>query len=344
MKISFIVPAHNAADYIVRSVHSIIDLVKNRVSYEVLIVENGSEDNTLKLAAGLADDYAEVRVLHSGTSLAKARNVGIRHASGEWIFFVDADDLCEPGMMKAIPLLEKYKPEIFTAGFRKGKGAVYTRYRICNHLISGKGLESAKAWMVSAPTLRMTAWSKFYSRDFLISNDLFFDESLARSEDSEFLIRALNCCKKLLISDLIVYNYSQDSSSMMRSVLQGIAPSYLEPIRKAEKTAAKGSPGIRAAYPEFVYSMILIVAVHDFYDSAVRIPWAVRSRSMVRFLQEGPVKRALARMSFRALMKPRNWPVFFFKCRLINLGGAVCYLRSFYNRHQWQGEGTEPWT
>ena len=70
MKISFIVPAHNAADYIVRSVHSIIDLVKNRVSYEVLIVENGSEDNTLQLAAGLADDYADVRVLHSGTSLA----------------------------------------------------------------------------------------------------------------------------------------------------------------------------------------------------------------------------------------------------------------------------------
>ena len=130
---------------------------------------------------------------------------------------------------------------------------------------------------------------------------------------------------------------------MMRSVLQGIAPSYLEPIRKAEKTAVKGSPGVRAAYPDFVYSMILIVAVHDFYDSAVRIPWSVRNRRLVRFLRKGPVKRALARMSLRALLKPRNWPVFFFRCGFISLGGAVCYLRSFYNRHQWQGEGTKPW-
>lgn len=343
MKISFVIPAHNAADYIVRSVHSIIDLVPNTVSYEILIVENGSRDNTLQLAAGLADEHAEIRVLHSGTSLAMARNVGIRHASGEWLFFVDADDLCEPGMVKAIPLLEKYEPEIFAAGFRKGKGTVYTRYRICNQLISGEELESAKAWMISAPTLRMSAWSKFYSRDFLISNDLFFDESLARSEDSEFVIRALDRCNKLVISDLVVYNYSQDSSSMMRSVLQGIAPAYLEPIRKAEKTAVKGSPGVRAAYPEFVYSMILIVAVHDFYDAAVRIPWSVRNRRMVRFLRKGPVKRALARMSLRALLKPRNWPVFFLKCGFISLGGAVCYLRSFYNRHQWQGEGTKPW-
>ena len=83
MKISFVIPAHNAADYIVRSVHSIIDLVPDTVSYEILIVENGSEDNTLQLAAGLADDYEEIRVLHSGTSLAKARNVGMRHASGD---------------------------------------------------------------------------------------------------------------------------------------------------------------------------------------------------------------------------------------------------------------------
>ena len=67
MKISFIVPAHNAAETIVRSVHSIIDLFQNRVPYEVIIVENGSEDNTLRLAAELADNYDEVLLLHSKT-------------------------------------------------------------------------------------------------------------------------------------------------------------------------------------------------------------------------------------------------------------------------------------
>ena len=340
MKISFIVPAHNAAAYIERSVHSILDLFLDTVPFEILIVENGSEDNTLQLAAGLVDRYEEVFLHHSGTSLAKARNAGMRHASGEWLCFVDADDVCEPGMVKAIPLLEEYRPEMLVSGFRKGKHTVDNSYRISNRLIPDEELETAKAWMVSAPTRRMSAWAKIFSREFLISNDLFFDETLARSEDSEFLIRVLNRCSKMLISDLVTYRYSQEPSSMMRGILQGIAPSYLEPVRRAEEAAAEGSPGVKAAYPDFVYSMILIVAVHDFYDCAVRIPWSVRSRNLALFLQEGPVKRALARMTFRNLVQLRNWPVFFFKCGLISLGGAVCYLRSVYNRRLWRGEST----
>ena len=341
MKISFIVPAHNAADYIVRSVHSIIDLFQNTVPFEVIIVENGSEDNTLQLASELADNHAEVILLHSDTGLSKARNVGMRHASGEWLCFVDADDVCEPEMVKAIPFLEEHVPDILVSGFRKGKRTVYNRYKVCNSLIPDEELEAAKAWMISAPTLRMAAWAKFFCRDFLISNDLYFDETLTHSEDSEFLIRALNCCRKLLISGLIVYRYSQDPSSMMRSVSQGIAPSFLESVRKAEHTAAEGSPGVRAAYPDFVYSQIMIVAVHEFYDSAVSIPWSIRNRNMVLFLEEAPVKQAIARMTLKNLLLPRNWPVFLFKCRLISLGGAVSYLRSVYNRHLWHREKTE---
>lgn len=341
MKISFIVPAHNAAEYINRSVHSIIDLFQNTVPFEVIIVENGSVDNTLQLASELADNHAEILLLHSEIGLSKARNVGMQHASGEWLCFVDADDACEPEMVKAIPLLEEYVPDILVSGFRKGKHTVYSRYKVCNRLIPDEELESAKAWMISAPTLRMAAWAKFFYRDFLISNNLFFDESLSRSEDSEFLIRVLNRCKKILISDLIVYRYSQDPSSIMRNVSQGIAPLYLESVRKAEYTAAEGSPGVKAAYPDFVYSTIMIVAVHDFYDSAVRIPWSIRNRNLILFLQEEPVKRIVARMAFKNLLLLRNWPVFFFKCQLISLGGVVCYLRSVYNRRLWHSERTK---
>jgi hypothetical protein len=86
----------------------------------------------------------------------------------------------------------------------------------------------------------------------------------------------------------------------------------------------------------------MIVAVHDFYDSSVRIPWSIRNRNLVVFLQEDPVKKAVAHMAFKNLLLPRNWPVFFFKYRLINLGGAICYLRSVYNRHLWRSEKSEP--
>ncbi|MBQ3705277.1 MAG: glycosyltransferase family 2 protein [Clostridia bacterium] len=336
MKISFIIPAHNAADYIVRSVDSILNLFRTVVPFEIIIVENGSADDTPRLAAELADQHPEVLLCHSETGLPQARNEGMRHAGGEWICFVDADDQCEPEMVKAVSLLEKYGPDILAAGFRKGKRTVTSRYKAPNRLISGEELEPAKIWMISAPTRRMGAWAKFYSRDFLMSNHLFFDESLRRSEDSEFLIRALNRCDKMVISDLIIYSYSQDTVSMMRSVTQGAAAWYLEAIRKAERAASGGSPGVRAAFPDYVYSMTLIAAVHDFYDSAVKVPWAVRNRRQVLFLQEDPVKRAVAGMKIKNLLRPRNWPVFLFRHRLISLGGAVCYLRSVYNRRLWR--------
>ena len=341
MKISFIIPAHNAADTIVSLVHSILDLFRNTVPFEILLVENGSEDDTLRFASELADSCAEVLLLRSETASSAARNVGIQHASGEWLCFVDADDLCEPEMVNAIPLLEKYGPDILVSGYRKGKRTVAGRFTICNRLIPDAELESAKARMISAPTLWMTAWAKIFNRDFLISNDLFFDESLSRSEDSEFLLRALNHCKKMLITDLITYRYSQVPYSMTRSVTQGIAPPFLESVRKAENTTAESSPEVRAAYLNYVYSQIMVVAVHDFYDSAVRIPWSVRNRNLLLFLQEAPVKMAVARMVFRNLLLPRNWPVLLFKCRFITLGGAVCYLRSVHNRRLWRMEGKE---
>ncbi len=332
MKISFIIPAHNAADTLVRAVRSILGLFHGSVLFEILIVENGSGDDTLRLAAELADRYAEVVLLRSESGVSKARNVGIRYAGGDWICFVDADDQCEPGAADAIPLLEKYAPELLVSGYRKGQGTVSSRFRVCNRLIPGEELEAAKAWMISAPTLRMTVWAKFFRRDFLIANDLFFDEALTRSEDSEFLLRVLDRCRKMLVTDLVTYRYSPGPSSVTGSVSRGIASSFLEALRKADDTAAAGSPGLRAAYPDYVYSQIMLAAVHDFYDPAVRVPWSDRDRNMLRFLEEGPVKRAVARMRFRNLLHPRNWPVFLFKCRLIRPGGAVCCLRSLRNR------------
>ncbi len=341
MKVSFIIPAHNAAGFIVRSVQTIIDLFRDAVPYEIVVVENGSEDSTLQLASELADAHSEVRLLHSETGASRARNAGIRHASGDWICFVDADDAFEPDIIKAIPFLEKYVPDILVSGFRKGKRDVYCRYKVRNRPVPDEDLESAKAWMISAPTRWMASWAKFFNRDYLISNDLIFDESLTRSEDSEFLIRTLNRCRKILFTDLIVYRYNQSPSSVMRSATQGIASSYLDALRKAEHTADEGSSGVRAAYPDYVYSQIMIVAVHDFYDSAADIPWSVRNRSLALFLQEDPVRRAVAHMTFRNLFRIRNWPVLFFKIRLTGLGGAACYLRSVRNRIIWSREKAE---
>lgn len=105
MSISFIIPARNEENYIGLTIESILkeppDLVK-----EIIVVDNGSTDNTAKIAAA----YPKVRVLYEpqpGTN--RARQAGLNIATGEIIAFIDADNWVTPGWSeKAIRYLERH--------------------------------------------------------------------------------------------------------------------------------------------------------------------------------------------------------------------------------------------
>ncbi len=95
MKASIIIPAYNIEDGLERCVRSVLGQTLRDL--EVIIVDDGSTDATGRLADELAASEPNVRVIHQpngGTS--RARNAGIRAASGEYLGFVDADDCVEP--------------------------------------------------------------------------------------------------------------------------------------------------------------------------------------------------------------------------------------------------------
>ncbi|HEP1062504.1 glycosyltransferase [Klebsiella aerogenes] len=95
MKISFVIPAYNAADYIFECVSSIIN--QKCDGYEVIIINDGSTDNTAEILASFQKQNSNVKVYNvSNGGQSLARNIGVGHAKGEYIFFVDADDLISP--------------------------------------------------------------------------------------------------------------------------------------------------------------------------------------------------------------------------------------------------------
>ena len=333
--ISFIIPAHNAAACIQHAVYSVLQCMSRQDRFEVVVVENGSTDGTLRLASKLSAEHEEILVFQSAAGVSAARNLGIQRARGEWVCFVDADDICRPEMAEILPILTETEPELLIAAYKKAGRTVYNRCCPKNRLLPDDRLEKAKAWLISEPTLRMTAWAKIYRRDFLLSNRLFFDESLSRSEDSEFLLRLLNRCRKLVITNRIIYHYNQKSLSTMRSVSPNIAAAYLHAIRKADFAIAESSPTVRSAFPNYVCGQVTIVAVHEFYNCAVRTPWRERNRQMHEFLQEDVVRTALSSMTLRRHRLLQNVPAFFFRSGFLSLGGAICWLRSVYNNRLW---------
>lgn len=102
-KISVIIPAYNIEDLLGRCVESVVYQDYPKDFLEIIVVDDGSTDATGKVADELAARFENVTVIHkeNGGS-SSARNVGIRHASGEYIGFVDSDDYIDSRMYSAL--------------------------------------------------------------------------------------------------------------------------------------------------------------------------------------------------------------------------------------------------
>ena len=107
MKLSIIVPVYNVADFLTKCLESLLaqDLPQNE--YEIIVVNDGSTDNSGEIAQQYADKYANIKLINQANQgLSGARNTGIKHAKGEHIQFVDSDDYIEEnvlgGLMKQV--------------------------------------------------------------------------------------------------------------------------------------------------------------------------------------------------------------------------------------------------
>src|SRR5579864_5903598 len=96
---TIVIPAYNAGLWIERTLKSAAQ--QNYTNLEILVIDDGSKDNTRMLAEAMAavDDRFRVISIPNG-GVANARNVGIREASGEYAAFLDADDLWHPDKIK----------------------------------------------------------------------------------------------------------------------------------------------------------------------------------------------------------------------------------------------------
>ena len=99
--LSIIIPVYNAVQYIEMCVESIFSGTSRDL--EVLLIDDGSTDASGLLCDQLAKKYSGIRVFHTeNRGLAEARNLGLQHAAGQYIGFVDADDTVAPNMFETM--------------------------------------------------------------------------------------------------------------------------------------------------------------------------------------------------------------------------------------------------
>ena len=183
--ISVIIPTYNRAGTILRSVNSVLN--QTYKDLELLIIDDGSTDNTKELLEQINDDRIRYIYLGANSGASNARNAGVSYALGEWIAFQDSDDAWKPEKLEKQMQLALEHPEY---------NLIYSSF--INHVFDGStiyfpskpypGIMEGEMYsslllcnVIGAPTM-------------LIKRDAFlqsggFDTNYNSLEDWEFVIR-----------------------------------------------------------------------------------------------------------------------------------------------------------
>jgi glycosyltransferase involved in cell wall biosynthesis len=201
MKVSIIIPVFNAGVFLTEALNSIFENACHDVEFEILAIDDCSTDpHTLYLLSQL-ECRSNVRVLRheKNGGPAKARNTGIRAATGDWIAFLDADDLLAPGAMELRRYAIAKHPQIqWLAGDmlemrRPGELTHFKSFAVGandgNQVLPG-------IFEIKRPTQKLVTWnmlpvmgSMMLRRD-LVKKIGLFDETLIYGEDIHFCLIA----------------------------------------------------------------------------------------------------------------------------------------------------------
>ena len=241
MRYSFIIPVYNAGPWLAACVESVRAV--EAADYEILLVNDGSTDDSGDRCDALAARYPEVRAVHQANGgVSSARNRGIREARGEKLLFLDADDTIDPAALGAL-----------LADPRCGEADLVV-YGICfDYYAGGKcyrsdalyddwdGLLDRKAWAdrfarLYANNALSSMCTKIFSRRILMEHRLELNTDMFLYEDLEFVLRYLPHCGKIWNVPRGIYHYrqSEDEGNAGRRLARiGCLRDFLVPIEAA---------------------------------------------------------------------------------------------------------------
>lgn len=209
-KLSIIIPVYNVEKYLPTNLNSI--LAANLEKTELILVDDGSKDDSLRICQSYAAKYPCIRLLcQQGSGPSVARNRGLDESNGEYIVFFDSDDYILPAAFRKTVFLLDMCPEgeCWVSDFWRvaENGCILDRvYQIKD---TSEPIED-RTYMrrfLHEPDCVWNVWRYIFRRDFLLDHGLRFCESARCAEDLEFVVRALSESKKTIFYHNPYYFY-----------------------------------------------------------------------------------------------------------------------------------------
>ena len=241
--ISIIVPVYNAEKTVARCVKSI--LTQTYQPIELILVDDGSTDNSLAICDELRRDVDCIKVLHqSNHGVSAARNNGIRHASGSLLCFVDADDMLDKKMLTTLvsKMSESDDIDIIScccyanSSDHKVLNRFYSSNKTFDRTFENKKelyfqlLDTAYGQPQDEVYTGIgVPWGKLYKRKLFVDHGILFDESLTHYEDNFLNFQLFSKAKKIIYINLPLYYYSTNHiTTVLSQYDRAIVQSYVK--------------------------------------------------------------------------------------------------------------------
>lgn len=176
--ISVIIPAYNAAKTIVCCVESLLS--QTYQDWELIIMDDGSTDNTLDVCQSFQDKRIQVYHKPNG-GVSSARNYGMTYAKGEYIAFVDADDYLEPMYLEHLYQGSEY--DLSITGFCYGNEPEKSKLSL--KLTDKSSIANSLSDLINADQL-CYPWGRLFKRSIIEQNHIRFDKKMRFAEDNVF--------------------------------------------------------------------------------------------------------------------------------------------------------------
>lgn len=292
MFLSIIIPIYNVAAYIDRCLNSILNQKKNDLKIEIILINDGSKDNSLPIINQYAATYPEIIVINQDNKGAgSARNAGLSVAKGSHIWFIDSDDFIEAGAFEFIEakLLQLGTKASFAFNYFKYYNDTKAQINAFDAENDNERIYNGLDYTFDNKPFYL--WNVIYSLDIIKQYKIRFIEGIKNIEDFEFNLKYFDKVNQFTYFNTRFYNYCDNQNSTSRNkslenLIKLADDSYV--VHKAIRTNIKDnnylhnkemSRWLHYSVSGFIFSLISIgypkkeiLSFYNLYSSEKLIP------------------------------------------------------------------------
>ena len=276
--VSIIIPAFNVERYIQEAVESVLNQDYNNI--EIIIVNDGSTDNTSKICMRLSSKDNRIRLVNKKNGgAASARNLGIRESNGDFIMFLDGDDFySKHAVSSAVSLIEKNKSDLVCFDFDTFNENGILPRPLPNQfpsILSSSGIDCVR--FIYQGFLGYFSWAFLYRSSVLKGSGISYPEDIHVLEDAFFLNLFLRHVTNVSYLNECIYHYRVIQNSLTRRVSPVNAKTGISSIQHIMSLAKKDNL-LTSSHKHFVDLLLFMYELNGNSHSKL----AISNRNLIK--------------------------------------------------------------